>query len=329
MLRNFQHSLAISPTSLHTIAVIIVAIWLMVGGTGVLDNDSQNSLWQLLPDGIRSAGWLNSTLAILTVVLTVYVLGELNISQVLLRLNSRAISFVFAALILGATSLHAFNIGMIVMFMLLLSYFTMFASYQMDDSAGLSYVTFLYLGISTLAMPQTIWLSPIYLLSMYILRVFNARSISGAILGLLTPWWIVGGLAFCTGHMKGLEHLLGQMVAFRFGNYALLTTCDLIVIYLSLLIFIVSTFDFYTRIYLDKTRTRCIFHLVVLHGFAYYLLLLLHPAGCRDILPAIIMNTSIMGGHYIGNDSTTLSNIVVCIITLLALAAFILNSWII
>lgn len=328
MFGNFQRSLAISSISLHTVAAIVVAVWIIVGGTSGLICDSHNVLWQHLPGWISDRGWFNSTLAVLTAALTVYSLGELNTSQVLLRLNSRAVSIVFAALILTATSLHAFSPGLVTMFLLLLSYFPLFTAYQTDNSAGLAYVTCLYLGISALVVPQTIWLTPIYILSLYILRAINAKSTSGAILGLITPFWFTGGIAFCMDRMDNYKRLLGQAVTFDFSSYDRLTNGEIIVICLTILIFIVGALDFYMRIYLDKTSTRCIFNIVVLHGFSHILLLLLNPAGYKDLMPVIIMNTSIMGGHYVGNDPTPLSNITVCVITLLVLAAFILNSWI-
>ncbi len=325
---NFQRSLAISSTSLHTVAAVVVAAWILVGGKQGLAPDCHNILWQQLPDWIGGAGWFNSALAILTVALTVYTLGELNTSQVLLRLNSRAVSIVFAALILTATSLHSFSPGLVSMFVLLLSYFPLFTAYQTDNSAGLVYVACLYLGVSALAVPQTIWIAPIYILSLYILRAINAQSISGAILGIVTPFWITGGLAFCTGRTDGFLRLLAQTLEFDLSGYARLTAGEITVICLTALIFIISVADFYMRVYLDKTRTRCIFGLVTLHGFSYIILLLVHPAGYRDLMPAIIMNASVMGGHYVGNDPTPLSNITVCVITLFVLAAFILNSWI-
>lgn len=326
---NFQRSLAISSTSLHTVAAVVVAVWILAGGSQGQVFDSHNVLWQQLPGWIGCAGWFNSALAILTVVLTVYSLGELNTSQVLLRLNSRAVSIVFAALILTATSLHTFSPGQVAMFVLLLSYFPLFTAYQTGNSAGLTYVACLYLGISTLVVPQTIWLAPVYVLSLYILRSINAQSVSAAVLGLVTPFWITGGLAFCAGRMDGFRRLTAQMLEFDLSGYARLATGEIIVICLVALVFTMGVADFYMRIYLDKTRTRCIFNLVALHGFSYMILLLIHPAGYRDLMPAIIMNASVMGGHYVGNDPTPLSNTTVCIITLFVLAAFILNSWIV
>lgn len=326
-IRKFQSSLAASPTSLHTITVVTVIVWMIVGGSAGKDF-SQYGVWNLLPEYVCGAGWINTALVILTVAITIYVIGELNISQVMLRLNSRAMSFTFAALITASTFLHSFTPGYVVMFFLLLSYFTLFSSYQQESTAGLAYVTFLYIGISALVFPKVIWLAPIYWLSMYILRAINARSISGSILGLVTPFWITGSIAFCCDKMNNFVGILKQMVDFHLGGYSSMSTGEILMSCLLFIIFIIGVLDFYMRIYLDKTRTRIIYNIIILHGCVYFILLLLQPVCSAIILPMVIMNTSIIGGHYIANDSTSLSNTVVCMLSLFVIIAFVLNVWI-
>lgn len=304
-----------------------IVVWLVVGSVPIQDY-TQCGIWNLLPECVRGAGWLNTTLAVLVTAVTIYVIGELNTSQVLLRLNSRAMSFTFAALVTASTFLHSFTPGYIVMFFLLLSYFTLFNSYQLESAAGLSYVTFLYLGVSALVFPKVVWLTPVYWLSMYILRAINARSVSGSVLGLITPFWIVGSIAFCLDKMHDFVEILQQMIDFHFGGYSLMSTGEVLMIGLSFITFIIGVVDFYMRIYLDKTRTRIIYNIIILHGFVYFLLLLLQPVSGMVILPMVIMNTSIIGGHYIANDSTSLSNTIVCMLTVFVLILFVLNIWI-
>ena len=96
---NFQRRLAISPTSLHTVAVIVVIAWVVVGSASPLTHDCNMGLWHLLPGAVRHNGWVNQLLAIITMVVSVYTLHELNLSHVMLRINSRTISFVFAAVL--------------------------------------------------------------------------------------------------------------------------------------------------------------------------------------------------------------------------------------
>ena len=56
-------------------------------------------------------------------------------------------------------------------------------------------------------------------------------------------------------------------------------------IWMAFAIFALGTIDFYMRIYLDKTRTRVIYNVIILHGAAYFLLLLLQPISSLTLLP--------------------------------------------
>ena len=118
------------------------------------------------------------------------------------------------------------------------------------------------------------------------------------------------------------------MVDFEWGGYAQLSLSQTIMIWLTFAIFLIGTIDFLTRNYLDKTRVRVLYYVVILHGIAYFLLLLLQPLSCHSILPLAILFTAIMGGHFVSNDHTPLSNILVWIFTILILGSFILNAWI-
>jgi len=328
MLSQFQRRLAISPTSLHTVSVIVVIAWILGGGANPTNSDSMVGVWTLLPDGMTHVGWFNHSLAILTTVLMVYIIGELNVTNVLLRLNSRSISFTFAALITTCLFLHGFQPGYLVMLLISLSLFYLFKTYQQENSATNVYVTFLYLGISAVIFPKLIWITPIYVISFYILRALNPRSACAALLGILTPFWLVGSISFCCDKMSIFNTILNQMIAFRWGGYTLLSTSQIIMIWVTFAIFLLGTIDFYMRIYLDKTRTRVIYNVIILHGAAYFLLLLLQPISILTLLPVTFVFTALMGGHYISNDNTTLSNILVCLFTAFLIIMFILNTWI-
>ena len=117
---NYQRRLAISPTSLHTVSVIVVIAWIVAGSVSPETHDSHEGLWRLLPGAVIHRGWVNQLLAILTMILSVYSIHELNLSHVLLRINSRTISFTFAALMLACVFLHAFQPGFIVMYFVLI-----------------------------------------------------------------------------------------------------------------------------------------------------------------------------------------------------------------
>ena len=325
---KFQRRLAISPTSLHSVSVIVVIAWVVAGSASPVTRDSLAGLWHLLPGAVTHSGWVNQLLAIITVILSVYTLHELNLSHVLLRINSRTISFTFAALMTASVFLHAFLPGFIVMFFVLISLFFLFRAYHQDFSAGNSFVAFLCLGISTLFYPKMIWMIPTYILSFYLLRALNPRSISGAVLGLITPLWLVGSIAYILDEMVLFSGILHQMVDFEWGGYALHSTSQTMMIWLAFAIFLIGSVDFLLRNYLDKTRVRVLYYVVLLHGVSYFLLLLLQPVSVLTLLPVAIVFSGIMGGHYVSNDDTPLSNFLVCVFTILILVSYILNTWI-
>lgn len=333
---NFQRQLAITPTSLHTIAVIVMVLWIVAGIFGQTPNPFDfghhtivtSGWWASLPQFMRTVPWVNSLMGMLTTVITCYAIAELNITQVLLRVNSRVMTIIFGALITACPFLHTFNPGMVAMVCVLLSYFALFSSYQLENSSTHVYVAFLYFSLATLMLPKLLWLAPFYWLSTYILRSANTRSICASVLGLLTPYWIVGSVAYCFGKLPEMLQTLSQFYTFRWGDYSHLQPAVWVMIAVILVMFITATLDFYARIYMDKNRTRNLYYVIILHGFAYFLLLLLQPINVQVFMPLAIVSTSIMAGHYVANGATSLSNIMTIIITALIIICFILGTWI-
>lgn len=327
-LSRFQYSLAYNSVSLSIIVIALVVVWIIVGGSNPMGYDSQWGIWPYLPEGVKNGGWFNSLLALLIVSVSVYTLSELNISNVLLRINSRIISITFAALVLVAISLHSFHSGWVIMFLMLLSYFSLFRSYQLENSASLIYVSFLYVGIAILAFPKIVWIIPIYWLTLYILRTANSKSVCASVLGLLTPLWIIGSIAFCKDKMDDFWNVARQVYTFEWGGYSTLSSIEAATIGLFFIIFIIGVVDFYTRAYLDKTRIRILYYCISIHGFAIYLLFLLQPMSYNAFMPPAILITSLMAGHYVANNHTSLSNIITIVITVMLTLLFVLSVWI-
>ena len=74
---TFQRTLAITPTSIHTIAVISTILWFITGCLGsehctTIPKEASSMMlnekgwWVYLPIGIQHAGWFSSLLALLS-----------------------------------------------------------------------------------------------------------------------------------------------------------------------------------------------------------------------------------------------------------------------
>lgn len=336
---TFQRTLAITPTSIHTIAVILTILWIITGclGSGhctTIPKEASSMMlneqgwWVYLPIGIQHAGWFSSLLALLSYITSLYLIAELNISHILLRINSRIFTIILALLISACSFLHSFTPGTIIMLCSIMSFFSLFNSYQAERSPGHNYMTFMYLSIAALFYPKLLWLAPFYWLSMYILRAINLKNVLASILGLITPIWIVGSLAFYYDHTHVLQGILKQFYTFNWGGYTLLSSSQWIMIIVSLVMFLIGTADFYARIYLDKNKTRNQYYSIILLGFALFTLLMIQPCGVQFILPATLIITSIMFGHYIVNGESFVSNIIVLSVLVIITIMYFLNTWI-
>lgn len=336
---TFQRTLAITPTSIHTIAVVTIVLWMLTGifgsshctsiPTGAsLQMLNEQGWWMYLPACLRNAGWFSSLLALVSSLISIYLIAELNTSQILLRINSRIISILLALLISSCTFIHSFTPGTIIMLCSLLSYFGLFSSYQVEKSSGQIYVTFMYISFAALFYPKLLWLCPFYWLSMYMLQTINLKSILASILGIISPLWIVGSIAFCYDKTHIFLEKLSQFYKFDFGGYSVLSSAQWIMIIITLILFLIGTVDFYVRIYLDKNRTRNQYYAIILLGAALFLLLMLQPCAVQFILPSALLITSIMFGHYIVNGDTPISNIIVIIFMVVLPIMYFLNNWI-
>lgn len=329
---SFQRSIAITPTSLHTIAVIVMVLWLVSGlfSPSPVPAVPRGDIgwWNSLPSFVRNEGWSNLLFGLLSAIATIYMLAELNVANILLRINSRIISIIFGALICSTPYLHAFQPGLLSMLCILFSYFSLFRSYQMERSSGLIYVSFLYLGIATLTVPKLLWLTPTYWIAFYILQSNNLKSTFASLLGLITPYWLVGGLSYYKGMLPAFWDKLSQFCTFHWGGYTQVPTDAWIIIVLAFLMFIIGTGDFYSRMYMDKNQTRNFYYVIILHGFAFILMFLLQPSLYHALTPLMLISASIMFGHFIANGSSNISNLTVIILSILTLTAYTLNTWI-
>ena len=330
---NFQRRLAITPTSLHTIAIIVMVVWLVnipfhIVSSVPLPND-EIGWWGTMPAFLRNEGLLNSVVGLLAILAAIYMIAELNIANVLLRINSRIFSIEFALLICAAPFLHSFNPGIVLMLCVLLSYFFLFRSYQMDRSSGLIYVAFLYLSIASLVTPKILWMAPFYWLSTYMLRSNNVKSMCASILGLLTPYWLTGAVSCYKDRLPSFGDKLSQVYTFHWGGYSAVPTQAWIVFSFLTVLFLIGVMDFFIRIYMDKTQIRNYYYIIILHGFVSILLFVLQPCLCLSLMPLILFYASFMFGHFICNGTTVgVSNIAVIVITVITFIIYILDTWI-
>lgn len=142
-------------------------------------------LWAL-PDWANWSLWAGLVLT----GFTAYLIMELNNRNTLLRIRSRMMSTTFLFLMLICPQLHGLHSGMLSMLLWVLSYHTLFASYQHRRPEGYVFHTFLCVGLGSLLFPPLLLFAlGFYFCLLIPLRGLTWRTFMAGIFGLALPYW--------------------------------------------------------------------------------------------------------------------------------------------
>ena len=279
-------------------------------------------LWQHVPSFLQQGYW-TLILSALCAALAVYLMAELNNANVLLRVSSRMLSSMLAILLAFAILCHRFQPGSVVMLLSLLSFFPLFATYQMPHPMP-TFVAYLLLSVASLIFPKLLWMVPAYWGLQIYLRAFSFRCLVASLLAILLPYWFYGGIAVITSSLPDLVAHARAVIDFQWYGYATLNRNDLLTFAFVLLLFLSGTIDFYLHSFLDKTRTRILHHVIILHGLFVTLLQCLMPQYVSIFLPLLLVDAAILFGHFFTLTHTRFShlyNLFLLALALLVVAA--------
>lgn len=280
-------------------------------------------LWRFVPEemqkGYGALGW-----GVLCAALAVYMMVELNNKNLLLRVSSRMLGSMLGILLTVAVAYHAFQPGCVVMLLLQLSFFPLFASYQRPEPP-LSFRSFLLLSLASLVFPKLVWLVPLFWQIQWFFRTLSFRSFLASLMAVFTVYWMFAGIAALMGGFPlFLEHVKA-MVSFHPGDYQRLDYREVVTFFFLMLLFVIGTIDNYAHSYLDRVRTRIIYDAVCLMGGVVAVLICVQPQYADVLMPLLLMNTAMVFGHFFTLTHTRFSHICCLILALLAVAVWALQ----
>ena len=259
--------------------------------------------------------------------LTAFMIAELCNRNILLRYSSRMVCAFFVVLITASPFFHAFQSGHIIMQLTLLSYFSLFATFQQSNAPGLTYTTYLFIGIGALLYPKLIWIVPVYWLSQIFLHSMTVKHFMASLLGVMTPLWIGIAFALFKDRWADADTHIQQMIAFQWGGYDALSLKQWLAVIFASLAFFVGVCDFQSRNFFDKSHTRVVCDAIISFGVLDFILLMIQPTCFRELFPMFLVNSSILSGHYIATATGRAANFSVILISLAAVVLIILNIW--
>lgn len=319
---NFQQRISSSQATLPISGVIALVLWFLLPLQPLpySFSDADYGLWRLLPAFLLD-GFTSFTLSVFCAVLSIYMMAELNNADVLLRVNSRMLASMLAILLAIVGIGHQFQPTHLIMLVMLLAYFPLFATYQ-QANPFLSYLVYLLLSVASLFFPKLLWLTPIYWLIQAYFRAFSLRCFFSSWFALLLPYWVYGSIAVLTNNLPDYWTHLQQIVDFHWTDYTQIPLCDVLLFSFMVLLFVTGTTDFVLFQYKDKTRTRIIYNVLIFHGLSLIVFICLQPQYFWTLHTLLLIDTSILFGHFFALTHTRFSHIY-CLV-LLVLSLFVL-----
>ena len=311
---DFQKKVANSQTTLPVVGALAVVLWLVLplpAGEGAAFPSPDYGLWGLVPPWLGEGTW-SLGLSLCCAAVAVYLMAELNNAHVLLRVSSRMLASMLAILLALAVGCHRFQPGSVVMLLVLLSFFPLFSTYQLP-SPSRTFLVYLLLSAASLLFPRLLWMVPVYWFLQGYLRAFSLRCLVASLLGVLLPYWIWAGVTVLVDGSFGLLQLpLPQVEEVEGLDVRNVLTFALVVV-----LFVSGAVDFYVHQFLDKTRTRILYNVVIMHGVCVVVFAVLQFQYVATLLPLLLIDTAMVFGHFFTLTHTRFSHIY----TLLLLAA--------
>ena len=275
---TFQHQIATGRTTFPVAVLISIALWAFTY-TGVTE------FLTLLAGGI-----------------TTYLLIELNTTFAIIRTRTEMPSALFICLYSSLLFLHPYQHTCWIQLFFMGTLFGLFNSYESKSAPIHIFHAFLCLGLGSLLVTDLVWLAPLLLIAMFILRSMNARSFFAGIIGLVIPYWVIIGyyilldiLGYTMLEGMGISQLanqhfgdmipLGTTFAGIKAEYRELGLVKVVSYAAILLISIVGTACSHYNSFNDKVRTRCFIGALIPLQIGIVLLGLIHPALIDALLP--------------------------------------------
>lgn len=251
-----------------------------------------------------------------------YLIMELNNHHALIRIYSRMMSCSFIFLTCMNSHLFSSSSGAIIQLAAVAFYTFSFRSYQDRQAAGLTFYSWIAIGMASLIEVRILYAIPFcWLLMIVSYYSFSIRTFMASLLGLLTPYWMAGVyFLLLQDFSTPLQHfrpLLGNPFQF---DYSQLDLSEIITYFVLVALGLIGIFHFLRNSYQDSVRIRMLYKAFIYSDLILMILVPLLPQHAEWLLRIMIVNTSPLIAHFIALTHTRLSNLLFHVIVILVLA---------
>lgn len=285
------------------------------------------TLWQSTRSLLFPA-WLERIISYLIYAIIGYFLIELNNQFGIIRMRASVQTAFYFLLVTVCPEMHLLYAGDVASIAFLISIYFLFRSYQQSQAAGFLFYSFFFIGAGSILFPQLTFLSALWIVEAYRFQSLTLRSFFGALVGWTTPYWLLFGHAFFYNQMELFYHPFYELATFGpLFDLQILQPWELATLGYLLVLFIVSAAHCVAASFEDKIRTRAHLQFLINLTFILFLLIALQPIHCKNLLPLLMISSSILIGHLFALTHSKTSNVffIFAMSSLILLYAF--NIW--
>lgn len=262
-------------------------------------------------------------------VVSAFLMMELNNSNALIRIYSRMVSCSFIVLAVMAYFLFVDIKCGIVQTCFIAFYLFLFTTYQSRASVGR-----VFYALPCLALPaSTMYRYCFYTCNMGLMatNIMNgcARVYVASLLGLLLPYWFATGYYAFTDQISLIGDHFTALLDFDSQSVWLdIPLVQIVTIVFIALLAVVGMINFRLNNYRDKIRTRMLFDFFSVMIIFTMIFMILQPTNMHFLLAMLIVSASPLIGHFISLTNSLITNLIFCFMLVATLALTVCNVWI-
>lgn len=271
--------------------------------------------------------WVNQLISGLLHLMIGYLLIWLNNSFGLIRVRASIQTSVYLLFVAAIPTMHLLYAGNIAAFLMVLSIYTLFDCYQKPNPSGRTFLSFFFLSLGSLVLPQLMFFIPLWWLGLLFFKALTPQSLPASIIGWVTPYWFLFSYAYFTDGMELFYSPFIELSTFYPITPEYLEPWETITLAYCLILFIATLIHVFANGYKDKIRVRFYLYFLLSVAFGIFIIMFLQPAHFTDLLPLLSISTSILVGHMFALSNSKVANLFFVLSSIGLIFLFCINVW--
>ena len=256
-----------------------------------------------------------------------YVMIEANTAFTLIRTRTTFPVCMYAFLASTLLFLHSYGGESWAPLAFLLAVCQLFASFESNSASAFIFNSFFVLSLGTFSFPHMVYFCPLFLMGMIPFRSMGAKTFVAALLGLLTPYWLLFGYALWFDQMSLFHAPLVGMTQFQPIEYGHLMLDEILSWGIIALLLVTGCVHYWQVAYMDKTRTRIYHFFLTFVGLFALLFSILQPSSLHVWMQMQLICASFLMGHLFSLTRNRFSGILFMVTFVVIILLSLYNLW--